>query len=202
MLHSAALEHLFSAYVLPRAPSDSTPSSALRAPSPRTLYASVDLPQHAQHAHVQLAVPLPIVLGIFPAGSRVLPRPHLYEACAGGCTRRVHETTRKNQASAWTSLRSIHSLCQLADVSNVHSNDHRTWPSCHVFTGLRARIQTEMHRNTSLDSYDRHTRTARADHPPRSTGPRERASAWERDAPRGRSPRRPRTRPPSHPASP
>ena len=179
MLHSAALEHLFSAYVLPRAPSDSTPSSALRAPSPRTLYASVDLPQHAQHAHVQLALPLPIVLGIFPAGSRVLPRPHLCEARAGGCTRRAHETI-PTQASA--SLRSLHSLCQLAD-SSVHSNDHQNRPPCHACksathrnTGLSA-VQSEIHRDTSPDSYNRHTRTARADHPPRSVGPRERASA-------------------------
>jgi hypothetical protein len=70
---------------------------------PCSLTSSTRAPaDHSHHLRLAHAWPAPsttssIVFGNCPVGSRALPRPHLCEARAGGCTRRAHENTRNSR---------------------------------------------------------------------------------------------------------
>ena len=66
---------------------------------PPSTRAPADHSHHQRLAHAWLAssTTSSIVFGICPVGSRALPRPHLCEARAGGCTRRAHENTRNSR---------------------------------------------------------------------------------------------------------
>ena len=81
--------HLRADHLPPHDPCSLTPST--RAPA--------DHSHHLRLAHAWLApsTTSSIVFGICPVGSRALPRPHLCEARAGGCTRRAHENTRNSR---------------------------------------------------------------------------------------------------------